>query len=123
MMNKPRYALMLKPTASLYAVFCIVASLSINAAQANTKLSPDSIPKQVGECMTCHGPAAVAENPEWPTLANQNELYLRNSLRAFRSGQRQNDMMYLMTQQLTDDDISSLAHYFSQLRPEGGLTQ
>jgi len=96
------------------------ASCAVQAAEPGQDRSRD-LSGLVGQCMTCHGPAGVAENPQWPIIAGQNELYLGKALRDFRSGQRQNGMMRLMTEQLTDQDISALARYFSQLKPREGL--
>ncbi|KAA6204792.1 MAG: cytochrome c [Candidatus Tokpelaia sp.] len=103
--------------------------LSLFAASSVTQAAepgpdrPRDLSGLVGQCMTCHGPAGVAENPQWPVIAGQNELYLGKALRDFRSGRRQDGMMKLMTEQLTDRDISELAHYFSQIKPRGGLHQ
>ena len=41
-------------------------------------------------CAACHGADGNSFNPEWPSLAGQNENYLIKSLQSFKDGSRQN---------------------------------
>jgi len=65
--------------------------------------------------MVCHGLDGVAKIAEAPNLAGQNERYLTEQLGAFKSGVRQNEMMSIVIQALTDDDIANLAAYYSAI--------
>ncbi len=68
-------------------------------------------------CSSCHGtkgqgrPAMGA-----PKLAGQTQESLSKKLKAYRSGERSNPIMKSMTQSLSDEDISLLATWFSQLK-------
>lgn len=63
-------------------------------------------------CSACHG-NGMSVNPAWPNLAGQHANYLANSLKAFKSGARKNDMMSPMAAGLSDADIRNVAAYFS----------
>jgi cytochrome c553 len=55
-----------------------------------------------------------------PALAGQSAQYLKETLTAFKSGQRGNDVyrrMRLMAEQLTDQEIDLLAQYYAGLSP------
>ena len=58
--------------------------------------------------------------PEAPNLAGQNEQYLVEQLQAFVAGKRQNDMMSLVVQQLSPDDINDLAAYYAAIEIKAG---
>jgi len=65
-------------------------------------------------CQACHGVAgAKSVTPDIPLLAGQHEDYLVYSLKAYRSGTRQQAVMATFAQQLSDRDIADLAAYFS----------
>jgi cytochrome c553 len=53
-----------------------------------------------------------------PRLAGQNPQYLITQLRAFQSGVRPDDTgnMRTLLAPLSEEDLESLAHYFSSLR-------
>ena len=65
-------------------------------------------------CVACHGAngegnaAMVA-----PKLAGQLEVYLVNSLKAYKSGARSNPLMTPMAKPLTDADIANVAAYYA----------
>ena len=70
--------------------------------------------RRIPACNSCHvngsgGPI------ETPTLSGQHQAYLENQLRAYRSGQRRNDVykrMRSIARELTDEEISALARYY-----------
>lgn len=65
-------------------------------------------------CQACHGVAgAKSVTPDIPLLAGQHEDYLVHTLKAYRSGARQQAVMSTFAQQLSDRDIADLAAYFS----------
>lgn len=65
-------------------------------------------------CAACHGKAGMSVNPVWPNLAGQHANYLVNSLEAFKSGTRKNDMMSGMAAGLSDADMRNVAAYFAK---------
>lgn len=67
-------------------------------------------------CQNCHGEYGVAVLPGAANLSGQQKEYLREQLRAFRSGRRQNPQMSVVAKSLTDDDIESLAEWYSSIK-------
>lgn len=67
------------------------------------------------QCQTCHGLDGLSKLPEAPNLAGQPEAYLVKSLNDFRHGIRKNEMMTLVTQHLSDQDVADLAAYYSAI--------
>ncbi len=65
--------------------------------------------------MVCHGIDGIAKIAEAPNLAGQNERYLTEQLGAFKAGVRRNEMMSIVIQPLSDDDIANLAAYYSAI--------
>ncbi len=70
-------------------------------------------------CIACHGPKgngmALAG---FPDISGQHVAYTEAQLKAFRSGQRHNDMNGMMrdiASKLTDEDITILSNYISGL--------
>lgn len=67
------------------------------------------------QCQTCHGLDGLSKLPEAPNLAGQPEIYLVKSLDEFRKGVRKNDMMSIVVQQLSDQDVADLATFYSSI--------
>lgn len=72
-------------------------------------------------CSACHGQDGHARNtnPEYPVLAGQHASYLANQLQLFRAGDRGGrhaQIMSMAVRNLTDDDISATALYYSRLK-------
>ena len=67
--------------------------------------------------MVCHGIDGIAKIARRrPNLAGQNERYLTGEqLGAFKAGVRRNEMMSIVIQPLSDDDIANLAAYYSAI--------
>ena len=66
-------------------------------------------------CSACHGPDGVSVNPLWPSLAGQQELYLVNSIKAYRDGVREDVSMQPFVSTLSDQDVEDLAAYYASL--------
>jgi len=64
-------------------------------------------------CGVCHGVDGLAKIPEAPNLAGQSESYLTEQITAFKSGERKNEMMSVVVQDLSETDIENLAAYYS----------
>lgn len=73
-------------------------------------------------CAVCHGVDGLAKIAEAPNLAGQNEQYLITQVQAFKAGQRQNEMMSIVSQNLSDADIENLAAYYSAIEITVGKT-
>jgi cytochrome c553 len=67
------------------------------------------------QCQACHGLDGLSKLPDAPNLAGQNEQYLVKALNDFKSGARQNEMMSMVVQVLSDADIANLAAFYHSL--------
>ena len=92
------------------SIFCflLISSVALAGDIESGKL-------KVASCAACHGKAGVSSNPEWPNLAGQQKVYLKNQIIAFREGHRANAMMTPMVKDLTDGDAEDIAAYYSSL--------
>lgn len=74
----------------------------------------------VAACSACHQPTGVGlDGASYPALSGQDVAYTINQLKAFRSGERDNDdsaVMRTLAERLTDAEIEALASYVSGLR-------
>jgi cytochrome c553 len=68
------------------------------------------------QCAACHGPDGHAIAPMTPNLAGQDEDYLVQQLKDFRSGTRQSETMSVIAKPLSDTEIANLAGYFNSLK-------
>jgi cytochrome c553 len=70
-------------------------------------------------CAGCHGgDGRSGALPEYPKIAGQNEKYLVNALKAYKSGRRTGTYAALMAataNNLSDSDIENLAAYLASL--------
>ena len=83
------------------------------AAQAEAGDAKAGRAKAEAVCGVCHGVDGLAKIPEAPNLAGQSETYLTEQITAFKSGERKNEMMSVVVQDLSDTDIENLAAYYS----------
>jgi cytochrome c553 len=67
------------------------------------------------QCQTCHGLDGLSKLPNAPHLAGQPEPYLVKSINDYRQGARKHDMMSIVVQSLSDQDIADLAAYYSAI--------
>ena len=74
-------------------------------------------------CVVCHGPIGLSSQPDAPNLAGQPAIYLDVQLRAFRSGERRQEVMTLMAKSLTDADIANLAAWYASIRIDAKAPQ
>jgi cytochrome c553 len=96
-------------------VFKLAASAAMfsAAAQAADVEAGQALARQ--RCQTCHGIDGLAKIPIAPHLAGESEIYLQTQLRAFRSGKREHEMMSVVAKDLTDEEIASLAAWYSSI--------
>ncbi len=67
-------------------------------------------------CAICHGEDGVAVLPGAAHLSGQQKEYLREQLRAYRSGRRQDPQMSIVANPLTVAVIEKLAEWYSSFK-------
>ncbi len=77
--------------------------------------------KGIAACTACHSPDGSGNNSaKFPALAGQWPEYTAAQLKAFRSGERQNDgdgqMMRTVAMDLSDDEIDAVSNYLYGLK-------
>ena len=73
----------------------------------------------VAACTACHAPTGQGNAPAgFPSLRGQHSSYTLTQLKAFRTGERGNDlngMMRITVERLTDRELEALANYVAGL--------
>jgi len=70
-----------------------------------------------GTCVACHGDDGNTQIPEYSNIAGQNEKYLLKQLKLIQSKEREIVLMVGQLDNFNDDDLQSLARYYSSLTP------
>lgn len=65
-------------------------------------------------CVGCHGPNGEGVNGDW-ALAGQDQAVLESAMLAYKTGERTEQMMGMLMQGLSDEDIAALAAYYASL--------
>jgi cytochrome c553 len=66
-------------------------------------------------CAACHGANGISVSDAIPNLAGQKQAYLESQLRALKSATRKNAIMNAIAAQLSPEDITNVAAFFSTL--------
>lgn len=74
--------------------------------------------ERIEQCTTCHGPDGISKLEKIPSLAGQPEFFVLNQLFLMREGVRKIEAMEAIAKELKDDEMQSLASYFSKLPPK-----
>ncbi|GLK84968.1 hypothetical protein GCM10017653_30380 [Ancylobacter defluvii] len=96
--------------ASTALVFVFLAATPADAGDAAAGRA-----KASQQCAVCHGANGMSQHPEAPNLAGQVEMYLAKALEEFRSGKRSNEMMTVVSKDLSDDDIANFASWYNSI--------
>ena len=96
-------------------VLCFGILLCAGLGVSHAAGDPEAGKAKSVTCAACHGPEGVSMVPIYPNLACQKEQYLVDSIKAYKSGDRNNAIMKPMVAALSDEDIANLAAYFSTL--------
>jgi len=78
--------------------------------------SAASLEDNIAMCGACHGENGVPQDKATPVIWGQAEGYLYLQLRDYKRGDRKNDQMQPIAEQLERDDMFALAKYFAQKR-------
>lgn len=74
--------------------------------------------KGLPACAACHGPAGAGIPDQYPRIGGQFAEYTEAQLKAFRTGERANDlnkMMRMVAERMTDAEIRAVADYIAGL--------
>lgn len=98
----------------------LAVALSLIAWQRSGALAADpALGKQKAKaCQTCHGLDGLARIPTAPHIAGESRVYIVSQLKAFRSGARSHEIMSLIAQDLSDEDMENLAAWYSSIEIE-----
>jgi len=95
-------------TRTLYVAFMMVANSMVNAGTIDT-----SEQEPFEQCGYCHEYDGNSVMPNYPRLAGQQKNYLVKQLLDFKKGKRKG-LMQATAELLTEQDINTVATYFSQ---------
>lgn len=95
---------------------------SEEGAQVESSASPGAPAGQQSTeaCAACHGKDGNSTNPVWPKLAGQHADYIIKQLKDFQEGKRSNPLMSPVAENLTEQDMQSLADTFSSMKIKHG---
>ncbi len=99
----------------LAAYFASLDPPQPGAAKANNV--PETDPVQAGKaaaasCAGCHGDGGVSKTAGTPSLVGSDPKALVNAMKAYKSGERKNDLMNSMVAGVTDAGMNNIALYY-----------
>lgn len=95
--------------------FTLVAAALLGLA--NGAANAQSANYLAANCANCHGTDGNAQGPgSWP-LAGKSKSYLIEQMAAFKAGTRQATIMHQISKGYSDEQIATLAEYFSKQKP------
>lgn len=101
-----------------HTIVAASAWLTCVTAVADTAKIPDTIAQRMMACSTCHGVDGRASSDGfYPRIAGKPEQYLLNQLRNFKHERRQYPAMTFLLDNLSDDYLKEIAHFYSQQNP------
>jgi len=65
------------------------------------------------DCTGCHGATGVAEIEAAPNLTAETAMYIDTQLKAFRLGKRQSEVMTVIAEELSDEQIRNFANWYA----------
>jgi cytochrome c553 len=78
---------------------------------------PGTVPQAVQLCVSCHGQDGVGIAAQYPTLAGQHPDYIARAIEEYKKGGRKNPIMSGFAAQIKDEDVATIADYFSKQKP------
>lgn len=77
--------------------------------------SPSQAAMLSNTCAGCHGTNGSSAGPSMPTIAGMPEVYLLETMRKFKSGERPSSIMGRLAKAYSDEEIKMMAAYFAKL--------
>lgn len=112
---------------ALYKVAAYYASLDPAPPAAAKTGAAKPGPLEAGKsaaaaCAGCHGDNGVSRTPGTPSLVGLDAKYLVAAMKAYKAGQRKNDVMQAMVAALGDSDANDIALYYALQKPARSAT-
>ena len=110
------------------AAIGFVLTTAASAAEPKEPATPKADPAKAqaiasSVCAACHGVDGNSPLPANPSLAGQHSEYIYKQLLNFKSGERKNAVMSAMVTSLSQEDMRTLAVYYSDQKPRQGASQ
>lgn len=102
---------------------------SLDPPQPSVKAMPSRPdPVQAGKamaasCAGCHGDSGVSKTPGMPSLAGLDPKYFAGAMKAYKAGQRKNEMMKPIAAMLSDADVANLGQFYAAQKPAQAAIQ
>ncbi|QPK65069.1 cytochrome c4 [Methylomonas sp. LL1] len=87
--------------------------------QAENLVKNGSTDRVLPPCEVCHGADGKGQAVDLPGVSGQNAAYISATLRAFKAGERHNDIysrMRLLAESLTEQEIEELGFYYQNIK-------
>lgn len=100
----------------------LAAPLPMPASRGEALALRGDAERGIPACSACHGWNGAGNAPRVPYLAGQNEIYLRQTMEDWATGERDSDprrQMPAIARALAEGDADAVAQYFSRLVPPG----
>jgi cytochrome c553 len=112
---------------ALFKTAAYFASLDPATNAANGANAAAADPVQAGKtaaagCAGCHGDSGISKTPGMPSLVGLDPKVLVAAMKAYKSGQRKNDMMKSMLASVTDVSMNNIALYYALQKPARAQT-
>lgn len=76
--------------------------------------SPSQAAMLSNTCAGCHGTNGTSAGPSMPTIAGMPEVYLLESMKKFKSGERPSSIMGRLAKAYSDEEIKMVAEFFAK---------
>jgi cytochrome c553 len=101
---------------SILITLVIICSF-VNTADSTPFEVPDTLDERVKPCAICHGDIdRTGQDAYYPRIAGKPAGYLFNQLRNFRDGRRYYQPMAILLENMSDEYMLEIAHYFASLK-------
>lgn len=97
---------------SVRSIFALAFGIALCALRVPA--SAASLEDNIAMCSACHGENGVPQDKTTPVIWGLTEGYFYLQLRDYKRGDRKNDQMQPIAEQLERDDMFALAKYFAR---------
>lgn len=104
-------------------LIAVIGLLTLSAVCCYAAGDPAAGKSKAAVCAACHGPDGNSTNPAWPKIAGQHEEYIYKQLLDFKSGKRKNAQMSPIIANMSKQDLSDVAAYFSSQTRKPGFAK